>query len=193
MANSLKKHYIERYGSIKGYLFLLMQISVIIAIVISIVCIVSKNNYYIVLEFFPLGLLIYSLKRFKEKFKKDFLIYSGIFSAFFIAAIIAPFFIQIVRVSNPFMTIRYLIFALIGLVVLFLVFRVISMGKNVVGKVLLADKESAVVQLDFDLLAGIKAGKYVVVNKKAKKNDKVIVSMKRSFWTTKPEKIKNII
>lgn len=185
--NIFKKYYKKEYGSIKGYLFLVMQISIIIAVLISIYAVFVKNYSYLILEIIPIFLLTSALYELWKNFRKDFVPYTILFGFFMFVSIIAPMILDyFIVVMDPIQSIRNTLYIAVIILISYIIFRTRFSRRVVEGKVLMSEKGSAVVSTDFDLLAGIKAGKYVVStgNKKLKKGQKVRLSVKRSFFKT---------
>jgi uncharacterized membrane protein len=158
-----------------------MQIAVIAAVVIAVLAI-TFYFYVFFLEILPTMLLAHALYEFRKKYKKEFLLHLLIFSTLFFISLILPLvFKYFIVVTSPYEAMRYWIFAIILLVILFLLKYALS--KNwTIGEVLLADKNTAVVECDFDLIAGIKAGRYVVKNKGARKGQRVRVKIKKGLF-----------
>lgn len=183
--NILKKYYEKEYGSIKGYLFLEMQISIIIAVLISIYVVFVKDYSYLMLEVIPILLLTSALYEFRKNFKKDFTPYTILFGFFLTISILAPMILDyFIIVMDPIQSIRNTLYIAIIILIFYIIFRMSLSRKVVEGKVLMSEKGSAVVSTDFDLLAGVKAGKYVVKTgkRKPRKGQKVKLYVKRSFF-----------
>ena len=82
------------------------------------------------------------------------------------------------------------LFLILALVIVNVIFRVILGKREVSGIVLLSDEKLAVVEIPFDLFAGITHGKYVVkTTKKLRKNEKVSVLIKHSFFRKIPDRV----
>ncbi|MCD6247307.1 MAG: DUF2101 family protein [Candidatus Diapherotrites archaeon] len=78
----------------------------------------------------------------------------------------------------------------IALIITNVAFRVIFGKKELEGRVLLSDDRLAVVELPFDLFAGIPKGKYVVeTDTKIAKGKKVKVKIKQTLFKRVPERI----
>ena len=79
---------------------------------------------------------------------------------------------------------------ILAIVVVNVLFRVVLGKHEVLGTVLLSDEKLAVVELPFDLFAGITAGKYVVeTDRKFKKGEKVRVRIKQALFRRIPERV----
>jgi len=87
-------------------------------------------------------------------------------------------------VMDPIQLIRNTLYIAVMILIFYIIFRFGFSRKVVEGKVLMSEKGSAVVSTDFDLLAGVKAGKYIVDTKKKRlrKGQKVRLFVKRSFF-----------
>jgi len=78
----------------------------------------------------------------------------------------------------------------IAVIITNVAFRVIFGKKELQGKVLLSDNKLAVVELPFDLFAGIPKGKYVVeTDAKIAKGKKVKVKIKQMLFRRIPERV----
>ncbi len=78
---------------------------------------------------------------------------------------------------------------LVGLVAFFAAFRVLFGKRAVDARVLVCDGKTAAVHVDFDLLAGVSAGNYVVACPvKCKPGTRVKAGVKRFWFYTRPEK-----
>lgn len=182
--NIFKRYYKKEYGSIKGYLFLVMQVSIIIAVLISIYAVFVKDYSYLILEVIPILILSSALYELKKNFKKDLVPYTILFGFFMIVSIIAPLVLDyFIVIMDPIQSMRNTLYIAVIILIAYIVFRFGFSRKVVEGKVLMSEKGSAVVNTDFDLLAGVKAGRYVVDTKKRlRKGQKVKLSVKRSFF-----------
>ncbi len=177
----LKKYFVKRFGSEKSYLFVKMQFAVILSVVFSLLYAVFKD--YLYLQIIPALLLFLCFTELRKSYRKDFWLYFFIFSILFVVIVLTPLlFRNISLVSNPLGSLKYLVYAAFALPILLIFSRTISAKKAIPGRVLLADKNLAVVEVDFDLLGGIRAGKYVVENNGAKKGDSVKILIKRGFF-----------
>jgi uncharacterized membrane protein len=79
---------------------------------------------------------------------------------------------------------------ILAIVVVNVLFRIVLGKCEVSGTVLLSDEKLAVVELPFDLFAGITAGKYVVeTDRKLKKGEKVRVRIKQALFRRIPERV----
>jgi uncharacterized membrane protein len=84
--------------------------------------------------------------------------------------------------SSPIESLKYVVYAAFAVLALMIFLRIFFAKKTVQGKVLLADKDMAIVEVDFDLLKGVRAGRYAVENNGAKKGDSVKVLVKRGIF-----------
>lgn len=182
--NIFKRYYEKEYGSIKGYLFLVMQVSIIIAVLISIYAVFVKDYSYLILEVIPILILSSALYELKKNFRKDLVPYTILFGFFIIVSIIAPLVLDyFIVIMDPIQSMRNTLYIAVIILIAYIVFRFGFSRKVMEGKVLMSEKGSAVVNTDFDLLAGVKAGRYVVDTKKRlRKGQKVKLSVKRSFF-----------
>ena len=188
-----KKYFIKKYKSLKGYLLLKMQVAVILTLLISIFSNLFKNYLLFVFEVIPFFLLATAFKEFKKNYSKEFSVHFLIFSLLFFFSLVAPLFLQKISASMfPSLTgISNLIYIICAVLIFFIFFKIFLVKNYVIGEVLLSDKNIAVVKTDFDFFAGLKAGKYVVENKGARKGQKVKVLLKRR--SGKPEKIIEVL
>jgi len=176
----MRSYFIRALGSEKSYIFFKMQLAIVISIAISMFYAVFRD--YLYLQIAPLLLLILSFSDLYRIYRKEFRLYASIFSTLFLIIVLTPLFSQIFSISVYSLdSLRYIIYLALGLLVVLFLSRTVLTKKFVEGKVVLADKSIAVVDVDFDLLAGIRPGKYVVENNGAKKGDSVKVFVKRSF------------
>ena len=177
----LKKYFVKMFGSEKSYLFVKMQLAIVLSIVFSVLYAFFKD--YLYLQLIPAMLLFLCFMELRKNYRKDFWLYSIIFSILFAVIVFTPLlFHKISLSSNPLESLKYLVYVAFALLVLLIFSRTISAKKITEGRVLLADKKMAVVEVDFDLLGGVRAGKYVVENNGAKKGDSVKVLIKRGFF-----------
>ena len=80
--------------------------------------------------------------------------------------------------------------AVVALVALSLGFRFVFGKKETEGIVLLSDSGGAGVKIEFDLFAGLNAGKYVVgAGRKYGKGEKVRIALKRKMFRKAPDRI----
>jgi uncharacterized membrane protein len=179
----IRKYFIKSLGSEKSYIFLKMQLSIFLSIALSIFYSLFRNELYI-LQIVPAIVLLFSFAELYKKYRKDFWVSCLIFSAIFIIVLLTPFMLRTVtqNASSPLELARYMIYLVFAILLVLILSRTFSPRKDIVGKVLMADRKTAVVEVDFDLLAGIRPGKYVVDNKGAKKGDFVRISVKRGFF-----------
>ncbi len=105
--------------------------------------------------------------------------------------VVIQFAFYAITFSNPLeagMELFVMVLALLAM--LALAARFVLGKKEVEGKVLLSDADSATVEIDFDLFAGLNSGKYFVSSgKKFKKGDLVRVSLKRKLFRKLPDLI----
>ena len=178
----LKEYLVKKVGTEKSYLFMKMQFAIILSIVIAVLYSFFKE--LLILQVLPAAILLLSFNELYKKYTKDFWASFVIFSVLFIVIIATPFYLQTIaiRAGEPLMLLKYLIYLAFALVILLLLSRIFSIKKEVYGRVVLADNKTAVLEVDFDLLSGIKAGKYVVENNGAKKGDWARASVKRGLF-----------
>jgi len=85
-------------------------------------------------------------------------------------------------------------FGVFGFMIIFVVLRALGSGRDLFGRVLLADRELAVVEMEYDLLSGVNAGRYVIENDGAKKGQQVRIGVESGlFKKTKPAKVKEVL
>lgn len=168
-----------------------MEIAIFISIAISIAHTLLKSDL-LLLQFIPAALLLCAFIGFYNRYRQEFLPHFVAFSLMFLFIVVAPYFLQgaLWGTGSVFGMLNYLVIIAFVMLLLFILFRMGVMKRTVEGKVMLADKDNAVVELDLDFFAGIRAGKYVVKNSGAKKGDKVYVSLKsKIFGGAVPERI----
>ena len=176
-----KKYFVKMFGSEKSYLFVKMQLAIILSIILSMVYAVLKD--YLYLEIIPAVLLLLCFMELRSSYRKDFWPYSSIFSILFLVIVLTPLLFRNISLSsNPFDSLKYLVYAVFAILAVLIFLRALSAKKVIEGRVLLADKDIAVVEVEFDLLGGVRAGKYAVENNGAKKGDSVKVMIKRGLF-----------
>jgi len=176
MIDYLKK----AFGSEKSYLFFKMQLAIVISIAISMFYAVFRDYFY--LQIVPFLLLALSFLDLYHNYRKEFWLHVSIFSALFLIIVLIPLFSKFFSVGfDSFDSLRYIVYMALALVLILLLGRTVLIKRFVEGKVILADRSTAVVYVDFDLLAGIRPGKYVVENNGAKKGDLVKILVRRGF------------
>jgi uncharacterized membrane protein len=180
----LKKYLINELGSEKSYLFLEMQIAVILAIIVS-VFYALLHGYLFLLQIIPLAVFAKASIALKKAYSRDFPAYFLVMAVLLLIVLLAPFAFQQVPINakTPAEVLRYLTYGVFLVLLTLILARSVLLKKETRGKVILADRRNAVVAVDFDFLAGINAGKYVVENSGAKKGDFVRVSIKKGFFT----------
>ncbi len=189
----LKDKYEEKYGSIEPYIVLKMQLAVISALIISVIGVII-NPILQLLNILTLAMLIHSSYQIKKKFKDKLVKYSLIFGIIYIIAIISPLIIVEYAIPLSPRLMDMIIIVMILLVIAMIVTKIKVNRKGVKAKVLLANREMAVIKPKYDLITGIKPKRYVVDNKGAEKEDEVIVKLSKTpFRKPEPKKIKRII
>jgi uncharacterized membrane protein len=173
---------VKNYGSIKGYLFLQMQVAVLAALIISILSSFYYDFSIMVAQILPAIILVAALSRFRKDYKSESMQYVALFTVFMLIALLAPFTARSAMSGNPFAAAQYVFYGLVVLLLGFVTVKYALSRNYVEGKVLLSDGDTAAVLIDFDMMAGIRAGKYVVKNRGAKKGQKVKVKIKKSFF-----------
>ena len=169
------------FGSEKSYLFVKMQLAIILSIILSVLYAILKD--YLYLEIIPAVLLLLCFMELRSSYRKDFWPYSSIFSILFLVIVLTPLLFRNISLSsNPFDSLKYLVYAVFAILAVLIFLRALSAKKVIEGRVLLADKDIAVVEVEFDLLGGVRAGKYAVENNGAKKGDSVKVMIKRGLF-----------
>lgn len=191
--DTLKKRYKKEYGSIEPYIVLKMQIAVILALIISVLGVVITPNLHM-LNTITLVIVLHSLIQIRENFKEKMIKYTAIFGVMYLIAIVIPIVFLRRTISISPTSLDMILLVLISLLALLFIMKLMITKKGVKGEVILADKETAVIKVNYDLMTGIKPGKYAVDNKGAKKGDKVKVSLSKiPFQKPSPQKIKEII
>ncbi len=191
MTMRVKKWYEQRHGSAKGYYIMLMEASVLSCLLVSAASNFLPGLYS--LNVLPAAGLALSLYHFGREYKKEFLSHAIVFAGLFLFALYAPWLMKSLaaRLSRePLSAARETAVGAVVVLLVFAVLRTVFRKKTVEGKVIMADKENAVVRIDYDIFAGIKAGEYVVKNNGARKGDTVTVELETSFIKgVKPSRI----
>ena len=127
-------------------------------------------------------------KRTRKAFKRDFKRYLLFFSLW---AVIVQFAVFSMLFLDPLETgVGLFVAVVLALVLLSVFFRLVLGKSEVIGKVLVSDSENAVVELEFNLFAGINSGKYAVsTQKKHRKGEKVRVAVKKKLFRKVPDRI----
>jgi uncharacterized membrane protein len=176
-----KEYFVTMFGSEKSYLFARMQLAIVLSIIFSVLYAISGD--YLFPQIIPAALLLACLTELYRDHRKDFLPYASIFIALFAVIVAAPLLFDNVSLgSSPIESLKYVVYAVFAVLAIMIFLRAFSAKKTVQGKVLLADKSLAIVEVDFDLLKGVKAGRYAVENNGAKKGDSVRVLIKRGLF-----------
>ena len=124
----------------------------------------------------------------KKEFKDEYVRYFAYF--IILLALVLYAVVALINVERDMPRIDLFLFLILALVVINTIFRVILGKREVSGIVLLSDKKLAVVEIPFDLFAGVTYGKYVVeTNRKLKKGQRVNVQIKRSLYRRTPERV----
>lgn len=179
----MDKQGVKFFGSRKNYLFVKMQLAVLLSAVIAIFYTIFKGEIYL-LQILPAALLMFSFAELYKNYKRDFWLYFAIFLILFITVLLAPLAFRAISANagNPAELIKYLTYVIMAFIIVLLLSRV-SLKKDIYGKVVLADRDIAVVDMDFDLIAGVRNGRYAVENHGAKKGDSVRVAVKKGFFS----------
>jgi len=191
--NPIKTKYKEKYDSIEPYLVLKMQIAVITALIITIIATIL-DPLILVLNVLTLSLLTHSLYQANKNFQDQISKYTAIFTSLYAAAILAPLAFTRYEIRPSPGAMDTVLIILIVILIIIALLKIMVTSKGVKAKVTLANKETAVIEPEYDLITGIKPGKYVVNNKGAKEGDRVIVNLNKPlFQRPKPKEIKEII
>jgi len=191
--NLIKKRYEEKYGSIEPYVALKLQITVILALIFSILGTTLSFTFHL-LNLLTLLIVFHSLNQIRTNFRNKLIKYTVTFGLIYFIAIVIPVILmeRTLMISPGSMDLILII--LIVFLILLVIMKSIISNKGIKGEVILSDDETAVVKTEYDLMAGLKPGKYAVKNNKAEKGDKVIVTLsKKPFQKSRPEEIKKII
>lgn len=177
------KFFIRMFGTEKSYIIFKIQLAIILSVVVSILYSLFKG-YWQAMQLIPLALLLLSSIQLYRKYRRDFLPHFLMFLVIFLLVLITPFLFQYISItpSNPIELLRYGTYAILAILVLLVLSRGLVVKREIHGKVILADRDTAVVEADVDLFAGVRAGKYVVKNAGAKKGETVRVSVKKGFF-----------
>lgn len=190
---SINEYYEDKYGTIEPYIALKQQVAVICSLLISIIG-QMINPLTHILHLITLTIVIHSLYQVNMNFPKKTKKYTAIFTPLYIAAVIAPIILLGYSIPITPTGINYVLFLLIGLLALFIALRTFTVKKGIKAKVILANEDIAVVEPEYDLLAGVKPGKYIVENKGATEKDTVSVKVTRTpFKKPEPKKVKEVI
>lgn len=124
----------------------------------------------------------------RKEFKNEFARYLAYFCILYALVLYSAF--ALVNIKEPVTNMDIFIILIMGIIVINILFRVIFGKSTVEGKVILSDSEIAVVELPFDLFAGISSGRYVVeTSKKLEKGKIVKVLIKRTFFKRIPDRV----
>ena len=176
-----KKYFTAMFGSEKSYLFIKMQFAIVLSVAFSVLYAVFRD--YLYLQIIPAMLLLLCFMELRTNHRKDFWLYSLIFITLFAVIVVTPMLFHSISLSsNPIESLKYLVYAAFAILAMLIFSRTFSAKKTVQGKVLLADKELAIVEVDFDLLKGVRAGRYAVENNGAKRGDSVKVLVQRGLF-----------
>jgi len=180
MANGF---FIRAFGTEKSYILFKIQLAIILSVVVSILYSLLKG-YWQLMQIVPFALFALSSIELRRKYRKDFLPYFLIFVVIFLLVLVTPFVFQYISVipSNPAELLKYATYAIFAILVLLVLSRGLTVKREVSGKVVMADKDTAVIETDIDLFAGVRAGRYVVKNSGAKKGETARVSVKKGFF-----------
>lgn len=162
-----------------------------------VLCLVVLGNF--VNEFLGfLGFFVYealctaiffaALYEIRKEFKKEFKKYFAYFSLLFAIVLYSAY--ALITVKGPVPNLDIFFILIISIILVNVFFRVV-LGKTAIeAKVLLSDSEIAVVEIPFDLFAGINSGRYVVkTDRNLKKGETVNVLIKRRFFNRIPERV----
>jgi len=175
-----KKYLVKQFGGEKSYLFVMLQFAILLSITLSILYTIFKG-WICLLQIIPLVLLFQAFSSLRKD--NEFWKIVAVFSVMFIAVLLAPILLQSgTSMLQPTDMLRYVTYLVFAVLVLIVAMRGLLSRKETRGKVLLADKKLAVVDIDFDFFAGIKAGRYVMQNSGAKKGDSVKVMVKSAVF-----------
>jgi len=191
--NPLSRRYREKYGSIEPYLVLKMQIAVITALIITILGTIF-NPMILVFNLVTFAILTHTMYQIKKQFREKLIKYTSIFASLYAAAVLVPPILTMHRITPSPGTMDTILMLLIIILVVVAFSNIMITKKGIKAKVTLANKETAVIEPEYDLMTGIKPGKYAVDNKGAEEGDRVIVKLSKSpFQGPKPKEIKQII
>jgi uncharacterized membrane protein len=187
----LREYYVREHGSDKGYIFLKMQAAIVLSLAVSVAYSFLNYAALLALQLVPLALLLAALSELHREYPRDLPQYAALFGLLFAGCALAPVaFKYLFSFSSVFASIRYLIYIFVGLIVLYLFFEAAGSRRQMTGKVLLADRDLAVVQVDYDLIGRVAGGKYAVANRGARKGQRVRIAVrKRIFGAAVPDRI----
>lgn len=189
----LLRRYKEMYGDIEPYIVAKMQVSVITALIVSVVGILISPLIHL-LNLATFAVLAHSMLQVKDIHEEKIKLYSLVFGSLYTASLLAPqvFMKHTLLVSPSSMNIA--IFLMIILVLLFLAMKIMISKKGVKAEVVSVNEGKAIVKPEYDLLTGIKPVEYVVENEEAEKGDEVRVKLNKPFLgKPRPSEIKEVI
>ena len=164
---------------------------------IVLLCLIVLGNFvemligfygFLAYEGLCIALFFIFLHLIKKEFGKEFIRYF----VYFIVLLGLALYVAVSLIEEEKLGPRIDLFLLLilAIVVVNVLFRIVLGMREVLGTVLLSDEKLAVVELPFDLFAGITAGRYVVeTDKKLKKGEKVRVRIKQSLFQRIPERV----
>ncbi|RLG21592.1 hypothetical protein DRN74_01675 [Candidatus Micrarchaeota archaeon] len=173
----------------KTNVIILLQSAVLFAVILAVVASFLSEPFLLLLDMVSLIMLGYGLCLVYKNWRKEFKTYALLFSVLFFITVAFPILI-ISKFINSFNTSLLLLFLLL----FYFILKAYLTPKQLEGIVVMADKERAVVHIDYNILLSLPAGDYVVRNNGAKKGHKVLLSYKKSiFRTVKPEAVIKVI
>jgi len=174
----------------KAFVIMLLQLlsfamlSVVFLIIVLPIGVIAVIELVLAAVF--LFVLVFGAKRF---FGRDFLAVA-VFFVYLLAILLASFGAQLLPLDA--INLRFQVLAAIAVItiIFFVLFRIFLSRDFSHGTVISSEKDSAVVQAEFDFLAGINGGTYVVrSHKHFPKGEKVKLKIEQGFFGRKPKEI----
>jgi len=191
---NILKQYQEEYGSIEPYIVTKMEISILLALVITLFATIIQP-WIILLNIGTAAVMVHSLHQVNKNYPEKTAKYTGILGTIYALAVASPAVLTRVTMKMSPMGTQIVMGALILLVATSLSIRTFISKKGVKAEVLVADGEDAIIRPEYDFLSGVKPKKYAVKNTvKAKKGDRVKVKVSTSlFKPLQPTEIERIV
>lgn len=164
----------------KSRLVIGLQFSIFLSLAVSVLYVYTRSALLLAAHAVPVAVFLLLLAVLRPLAKRDFAKYALVFGYIAIVVIAVPPLLALAPLPGGLV---YVLPLLLGLV--------FALGftkrRRVDARVLLADKDYAVVLIDYDLFNNAKPGYYVAENRVgAKKGDAVRVAMKKSLTCEKP-------
>lgn len=164
----------------KSRLVIGLQFSIFLSLAVSVLYVYTRSTLLLAAHAIPVALFLLLLVMLRPLAKKGFTKYALVFGYIAIVVIIVPPLLALAPLPGGLV---YLLPLMLGLV-----FALgLTKRRQVDAKVILADRDYAVVLIDYDLFNNAKPGYYAAENGVgAKKGDTVRVAMRKSLTYEKP-------